>query len=157
MMEAKTMKIETRLAELSDSPLYFSWANDPDVRANSFNQNPILLADHENWFHKMLQSKDHILLLFSIEANHFGQLRFALSNDDALINYSIAKEFRGKGLSTKMIQHSITYLKHHFPQIKNITAKVKPENIASRKAFESCNFRVHTISEQEITFNYPLS
>ena len=48
-----TVSITLRFAELRDEALLLHWANDPDVRANSFSHDLISPEDHHRWFEKV--------------------------------------------------------------------------------------------------------
>ena len=63
-------------------------------------------------------------------------MRLDFEDGQWYINYSIDKEFRGKGFGTKML--SVLLNENHFGNIK---ALVKEENIASAKVFEKVGFQ----------------
>ena len=42
--------LSLRKVNLNDVELIFKWANDPDVRNNSFNTNQIVWDEHVKWF-----------------------------------------------------------------------------------------------------------
>jgi UDP-2,4-diacetamido-2,4,6-trideoxy-beta-L-altropyranose hydrolase len=44
------IKISRRNATLGDCKLYLEWVNDPEVRENAFNSNPIPWEVHQEWF-----------------------------------------------------------------------------------------------------------
>ena len=54
--------ITLRLACADDEALLLRWANDPQVRANSFSPDPIAPSDHHNWFHQGLSDQNRLLL-----------------------------------------------------------------------------------------------
>ncbi len=145
-------QLSMRLATADDVDLYYHWANDPEVRQNSFNQKPIEYTDHVNWFSAKVNSDKNIFLLFLDKEDPVGQLRFDLNNGVALVNYSIAKTHRGKGLSKTIVQKAVQYLFANSVGINEIEALVKPENIASKKAFEACGFIADSATDQVITF-----
>ena len=56
---------------------------------------------------------------------------------EAEIGYSIAADFRGRGYGHKILQLINQKVHDELPQIKQLVAKVKPENTASKKLFEN--------------------
>src|SRR5258705_11501391 len=49
--------------------LFFECANDELVRFNSYNQQPIIFGEHEEWFNQKLDDENYILLVFMNEYN----------------------------------------------------------------------------------------
>ena len=47
-----------RVADWGDVDLLFSWANDKEVRKNSFSSEPICYEEHLAWFRKKYQERD---------------------------------------------------------------------------------------------------
>ena len=64
-----------------------------------------------------------------------GQIRIYIYGNQAEIGYSIASKYRCMGYGKHMLYLLTEKVKEDFPQIVKLTAKVKPENIASKKAF----------------------
>ena len=77
--------INLREARIEDMMIYFEWANDKEVRQNSFNQNSITLAEHKRWFSNKIASSKLILLSCSDDmscssASVFGSNALSLIN-----------------------------------------------------------------------------
>jgi len=132
--------IHFRLANESDTNLYFDWANDELVRKNSFNQNPIVYENHVNWFHSKLNSKDCFFYLFLNEVNiPVGQVRIDKTGSEIITGISIDKAFRGKSLGLEMLlQSTEDYLKKY--PTAEIVAYIKVENTASYTIFKKAGF-----------------
>lgn len=126
-----------REAQLSDKDMLFKWANDPNVRRNSFNSEPIKYEDHENWFDHILDDENVIQFILMDETYPVGQIRLNLENENAEIGYSIAAEYRGKGYGRKLLQMIEKRVQSEYPRTRVLVAKVKLENMASRKLLES--------------------
>lgn len=140
-----------RKAGIDDLQLYFEWANDETVRKNSINKSPIAFEDHCRWFKKRLEDAGTAFLLFYEGPDPVGQLRIDVQHDatEAIINYSIAQEHRGKGYGVSMLSDSFSYfsrLNLSFP----LTGLVNENNIASIKAFEKAGYQRQ---EEMITIN----
>ncbi len=120
-----------RQVEYTDCDLVFKWANDEVVRNNSFNSNIIKYEDHIKWFNEKLKSDDSVMYIFEVNDINVGIMRLdRLDDKSLLINYGIAKEHRGKGYATYLLQ--MIKAKYN----KNLLiGKVKPTNMASIKAF----------------------
>lgn len=149
-------KLTCRKARSGDLMMYYEWANDPEVRSNSFNSGDILLSEHQSWFERASNNPEYLMLVFEIEGASIGQIRFQIKGDRALLNYSIDKRFRGKHLSPPMIRMGTDELHRYFPEIKFIDAKVKNSNRASLQTLQNCGFRqVHSDSSEttlQLTF-----
>ena len=126
-----------REATPTDMDLLFEWANDPAVRKNSFRSDPIPYEDHVKWFQHVMEDKNILQFILMDDDIPVGQIRLNLDNDEAEIGYSIVAEYRGKGYGHKILQLMIDKVHTEYPQIKKLIAKVKPENKASKKLFES--------------------
>lgn len=114
-----------------DCNLLFQWANDREVRLNSFNSEPIEYDEHIKWFNNKLQSKDSIIYIFKVYNENVGLIRLdKIQNNTYLINYSIAKEHRGKGYAIVLLNTIKQKYKSSL-----LIGKVKKENTASIKAF----------------------
>ena len=74
-----------------------------------------------------------------MEINHvpIGQIRIEMNDDDNnwRIDYSISKEFRGKGLGKMLLSELIRLMPD-----KKFIAFVKKDNFRSQRAFESTGF-----------------
>jgi RimJ/RimL family protein N-acetyltransferase len=152
-----------RPATIDDCDLYFQWANDPEVRANSFNQEPIPYDAHVRWFYQKLDFKDQLWVLTETKTatthlNQFGdectcdhipvgQIRLQQERDHTEIHYSIAKEHRGQGNGRRMIQMALFEVKT-WP----VVAQVKQTNRASRAIFDKLDFQIIATTSDSITY-----
>ena len=124
-----------RTAEKDDMDLLFKWANDPVVRNNSFNTEPIPYEKHIMWFNKMMDDTSVLQFILMDEDIPVGQIRLNVEGDKAEIGYSIGSEFRGKGYGHKILKLIGDTIKNNYPEIVTLIAKVKPENKASNTLF----------------------
>ena len=125
-----------RKAIEADIKVLFDWANDLDVRQNALNSQLITWEGHEKWFQNRLESSTSEIFIFLIDEQPIGQVRFELERNQWLIDYSIDKLYRGKGLGKLMLKEILSYFKTREP----IIAFVKIENIVSTKIFISLDF-----------------
>ena len=126
-----------REATYQDIELLFTWANDPEVRRNSFNPDPISYDGHKRWFENMMNDPEVLQFIIMDEEKPVGQIRLNINGDEAEISYSVVSDCRGKGYGRKMLQLITAEVKKRHPEIKAFVAKVKPGNAASRGLFES--------------------
>lgn len=136
-----------RMAIQEDVTLYYNWANDIEVRKNSFHTDSISYEDHVRWFNtKLISGKCFFYLFLNIEGIPVGQVRIESYSEETLIGISLDREFRGKGLSTKMLNMASAHYLNSHPEEK-ISAYIKCENTSSYKSFIAANFKeVQSIS-----------
>lgn len=125
-----------RKVEKRDMDLLYKWANDPVVRRNSFNMNPIPYENHVKWFNMMMENSAALQFIMMDEDTPVGQIRLNIDGKEAEIGYSIGSEYRGKGYGHKVLQLVTEEVRKNYPGIDRLIAKVKPENKASNALFE---------------------
>jgi RimJ/RimL family protein N-acetyltransferase len=153
-IKSKNCLLHLRRITDDDAQLIFKWANDDDVRNNAINKHKIKWNDHINWFNKKLQSPDTFMFIGFLKDEPVGQIRFDKENDDYVIDYSIAKIHRGKGLGTEIVKAGIKILTETIHKPFTVVAQVKEENIASIKVFTALHFtKSETVSKHNSTLN----
>ena len=126
-----------------DALLLFDWANDNTVRANSFNKEPISIIDHYGWFNNKINNKGtSIYILTDIYKSNIGQIRVDKVDEYFEIDYSISSVYRGRGFGNKILQLLLAEMGN-----VNYLAKVKIDNIASKKAFTNNGFKLESESD----------
>lgn len=120
--------------------LLLEWANDPQVRHNSFNPNPISLENHTHWFDAVMQDEQTLLYMAQADGKPVAHIRFKVSDKKASISYLIGTEFRGYGLGHSVLLKGVEKLKANRPDIRQVEGLVQQENIASVKSFEKAGF-----------------
>ena len=133
-------KVELIKATINDSKLLYEWATDKEVRKASFNTGDFSYESHCEWLEKQLNREDCDIFLCKINNNLVGQTRLYYENNQALINYSIASQYRGKGYAILMIKEVINYIFSNYPKIDTFVAEVKDNNLPSIKVFEKLEF-----------------
>ena len=129
-----------RNAVYMDSKMIFELSNDPGVRINSINKAGIDWRSHQEWYDEILGRKNYIFLLaFDKNDNFIGQVRFEIKDTTAVVSISLTKEFRGKGLSRKILKEACTKI-FLDENIATVTAFILPGNLASIKGFSSAGF-----------------
>ena len=127
-----------RKARLSDCKLYWKWANDPIVRANAFEAQPIPWQTHIAWFKKRLTDHNSTLLLMESENEPIGQVRFDHTTDGYFIDFSISTTHRNRGFGLLLVSSGIDHIKNR--QQIAFWGEVKQSNSASKSIFEKLGF-----------------
>lgn len=118
----------------ADMDLLYRWVNDSMVRQSAFNTDEINYEDHCNWFARCLQREDVKIYILIKNGIPVGQVRLNIENSVALIDYSIALEYRGQGLGHIIIELISEKVKH-MKNINSLVAHVKSGNTLSQKVF----------------------
>jgi RimJ/RimL family protein N-acetyltransferase len=132
-----------------DCRLLWEWANDPDVRASSFESEPIPWEEHVTWFRaKRADPNCYMYIILDQDDRPIGQVRFDIqsgSNAEAVISIGIARDQRGRGYGVEALRLACG----HFLKAtgtKPIVAYIKLQNMASIRAFEKAGFVHHDIT-----------
>lgn len=131
---------QVRSADASDERRLFDWANEAEVRQNSFKTEMIVWEKHQEWFRNLLTDINKRLYIFCRNNQPVGMIRFDIQDKSARISYSIAKEYRNRGYGKAMVEQSEPILRKEFPNLQTITAEVKLENTVSMKIFEELGY-----------------
>ncbi|MCC9167267.1 UDP-2,4-diacetamido-2,4,6-trideoxy-beta-L-altropyranose hydrolase [Pontibacter harenae] len=129
-----------RHATSEDTLLLFDWANDPAVRARSFNTDKIKLEDHKRWLETKLAVPDSYLYIAEVKGEPAAHIRFDLKEERATLSYLISESFRGKGLGHTVLLKGIKQLSREASEVKVVEGLVQKDNIASIRAFEKAGF-----------------
>lgn len=134
-------KTKFRNATLNDVLLYFDWANDTSVRKNAINEEPILLEDHKRWFQKKITDSSSYLFVLEVNNIPVGQIRFDKNKQGYFeIDYSVATTYRGNKFGNLLVKKGVEKMVSLEGKV-TFLAKVKQENIASKKVFQHQNFK----------------
>ena len=130
-----------RPARLEDEALILRWANDPLVRHNSFNPNPIDPATHRTWFYKRLRNPEgcQIYIIEIKSGLPIGQVRFEQSDAVWEIHYGLDAIARGRRLGVRLLQTAMQAFRRSTKEV-SVCGRVKPENLPSQKIFEHLGF-----------------
>lgn len=123
-----------------DMELLFEWANEQNVRKNSFSSKDISFEEHQKWFQKLLIDKNCRQYIYEYENEPTGQIRIQIIGAIAEISYSICAEKRGLGHGKVMLQLLCEEVKNALPAVQKLVGFVKPDNIASQVVFEEVGF-----------------
>ena len=150
-----SMKLRSALS--TDEALLLHWANDPQVRANSFSSETILADDHHRWFQEGLLDPNRLMLIATTADDcPIGQIRFdrqPVSADgvsfEAKLHLSLDRSARGQGLSAEMVRLGLQAILHHWGPDISVVAEVLACNTASNACFARVGFA------RESVYNLP--
>ena len=133
----------------TDEDLLLIWANDPEVRKGSFKNHTITKDEHRIWFDKKHRDPNVLMWVFEVNNSPAGLVRLEKDNNEVVLSYQIASQYRGKGLGTKMLKMAMNEVENHWRNIK-VMAYTVPGNIASVKSMEKAGFCLESSSDEKI-------
>lgn len=143
-----------RPATITDETVYYNWANEHEVRQQSFSKGLITWSEHQCWFRKRLQSpKALLLVLADINGLPLGQIRFERAENHtsrAVIGLSIDPILRGHGLAAELLQLGLAELVREWGSEIEAYAEVRSSNTASIRAFKRAKFVEGTSPRPEV-------
>jgi len=137
-----------------DKYIIFEWANDEQVRANSFNSSSISFEEHSRWFEKKILDKSAWYYICELNGEPVGLIRFDIRDNKLITGITIDKKYRGKKLSSKFLRKACEIVKKQTDL--PIVAYIKKVNIPSIKSFEKAGFTYHSdlIINNRDTYEY---
>jgi UDP-2,4-diacetamido-2,4,6-trideoxy-beta-L-altropyranose hydrolase len=138
-MVADTLQL--RPVERADAELLLAWANDPMVRANSFESHVIAPAEHVAWLERRLRSPADWQAWIAHDAHGepVGVVRFDVAGNEATVAFSVVGQRRGSGIGKRMLGLAVRRLASE-REVRLVTALVKPENARSLRALAAACF-----------------
>ena len=134
--------VRIRPARQEDCLTLWEWANDPETRRQAFDKRPIPKESHVQWFNgKLADPNCAIYIVETDDDQAVGQVRFDLQEDGtAVIDFSIDTAMRGRGYGSTALREASRLLIDNHP-VASVAGLVKPDNVASLRAFEKAGFR----------------
>ena len=153
-MQAAQGAISLRPATAADEALLLRWANDPQVRANSFSPEPIKTADHHRWFQAGLANPNRLLLMATAtDGCPIGQIRFDREPastgggaSEATVALSLDRCARGHGLAVELVRLGLQAMEQRWGPATDAVAEVLPSNAASNACFVRAGFTPEAVS-----------
>jgi UDP-2,4-diacetamido-2,4,6-trideoxy-beta-L-altropyranose hydrolase len=134
------VSVTLRDAGPEDAHLLWEWRNDPDVRANSFSNDPIPWEKHVGWFEGRLADEQCWLGILERDGQAIGQIRYEKEKEVAFINYSVAPSMRSQGIGTMLLQLSAPMASVKLG-VTRLAGLVKQDNDPSIRAFRKAGFQ----------------
>lgn len=129
-----------RRATASDEGNIFEWRNAAETRRYAFNPDAVAWEDHLRWFRDTLTRTDRYLLIGELDNQPIGVLRYDVVNEVAEVSIYMVPGYGGRGLGTALLKEGSAWVARHLPQVTTLSAKILPDNIASRKSFAKAGY-----------------
>jgi RimJ/RimL family protein N-acetyltransferase len=143
-MRADTdVRFVVRPLEPGDERLTLDWANDPDVRRNSFSVYRIDEVTHHLWFSKRIANSENckFYVVETTAGLPVGPVRFeCLSPGVWEIHYSMDRCLRGRGTGTAFLKAALDHFCASVASAMMVIACVKSSNPASQHIFKKLGF-----------------
>ena len=136
-----------REATEQDAALLLSWRNDPLTRQASFSSEPITRADHLAWLRRAIASQIRSLLIAELDHQPIGSVRLdQLPNGRVELSWTVAPEHRRRGLGAALVRQAVEITEG------NVVARIKADNVASRKIAERAGLVLQAAEEDHLLF-----
>lgn len=149
-MLRQSKALQCQPVTIQDAELLLTWANDPDVRSQGFNPEPISMATHLAWLERRLAAADELFYIISQAGTPIAQVRFSPKTDyqhedlhsGAEIHISLARDARGQGLAAAVLQAAIcqALASPIAAKWQFVDALVRCSNLASSLSFRRAGF-----------------
>lgn len=140
MDHGRKIALKFRPVTANDEELILAWANDEEVRRNSFHSEVIDPKTHREWFEKKINDPLCKIFIVLQGENPVGQIRIEIENQEPHVDISVAKVNRGFGLGAEILQQIGPYLRSKGFDFSSLIGVVKTQNRASQRAFEKAGF-----------------
>ncbi len=145
-------KLFLRAATLYDRNALFRWRNDIRVRAQSIQPDLIAWEEHCAWLEALVLNPNQTLLIAEVDDFPVGVLRFdvrasALNETHAIVSIYRVPGGTGKSLAAQMLVAGHQALNKEYPELQSIYAEIKPENVASIRAFLAAGYTMNVSNE----------
>jgi len=128
-----------RPAQMTDAAALMAWKNDPTAVRFSISGRPVTRAEHEAWLALRLQDPATRIWIGEVDGAAVGQVRIDVEGGRGCVGVAVAPERRGRGYGRELVAALCDELNGDL-QVEALEARVHPENVASRRAFESAGF-----------------
>lgn len=121
----------------------FMWVNDKEVRKNARYTEEKTLVEFKQWFNDALKNDKLFMFIYTKDNEDVGQAKLQIEKQEVIINYSIAKEYRGNGLGTLLIKEVESFIHENeniFSSADKLTAYIRATNKASCRVFEKLGY-----------------
>jgi RimJ/RimL family protein N-acetyltransferase len=147
--------VTIRPARDDDARRLRAWRNEPATRAASFSSEPIALPDHERWLAGKLTDPSVYLGIVEDGGEAIGQIRIeGIGSARAEVHVGLAAQARGRGLGRAALTQVAGIARQR--GVSELTARVKPGNAASLRAFAGAGFTVREARPGEIVLSLVL-
>ncbi|KKW09365.1 MAG: GCN5-related N-acetyltransferase [Candidatus Kaiserbacteria bacterium GW2011_GWA2_49_19] len=148
MTDERSTEFVLRRATIEDAECLFNWRNDPETRKHSKNNGIINWDEHLAWLLKSVGNYARGRMLYiaeTIDGRPVGTVRADICKDDSYeISYTVAPEFRGKGVAKRMV---VQFVREIIPQ-KSLVAHIQKGHASSEGVAKALG--LHPVSENPL-------
>lgn len=138
----RSSSIVLRPATISDSDSLYSWRNAETVRRHSGSPDPISRSEHQRWLQEVLADDTRHLLIGADAQGAVGVIRYDVCGASAEVSIYLVLERMGQGLGTALLSAGQAWLVANVPGVREVTARVRHENVASMAMFEASGYEL---------------
>lgn len=132
--------LHLRPAHAEDAEPAWHWRNAPSTRAVSTDPAELPLATHLAWWQGSLGRADRRLWMAALGDAAVGVLRVDIAGVDATVSIYCDPAMTGLGLGPRMLAALVSRVRQELPEVRRLLAVIRPDNLASRRAFASVGF-----------------
>ena len=133
------MTVRLRPAQPEDEARLLEWRNEPMTRAASLTSDAISAETHAGWFARKIADPGCAIFIVMEGDEPLGQVRLDRLEDDlAEVSIGLAPAARGRGIGREALRHVAGQAQEL--GVATLRALVKPENVASLRAFEAAGY-----------------
>lgn len=139
----KESKISLRKAKETDCYDLWVWRNHPIVRKWCFNSGRIGYRAHKKWFAEKIKGNySNFYIMENSSGEKIGQVRFEIEkNKIAYVNTNLNPRFLRMGFGNLILRRGTKLFALKHPQVDEVRALIKDENIISKKAFHNAGYK----------------
>ena len=136
-----------RLATIDDLNMVLEWRNSPAVIKDSTLQREVTLEEHSQWFEATVPGITRLLWIVYTPPDQSerewaaGTVRIDNHNWYGVVSIYLLPEFQGKGLGGKSLTEACKQALDHWPDMRELWAYIRRENLVSQFAFGAVGFR----------------
>ena len=132
------------------------WRNEKITRLTSLNKNIVSIVQHKNWLKKIKKNKLNQVFIFYNDNIPIGTSAAVRKENNYFLNYSIDKNYQGKGLAIKMLNLLLKRISKKIDS-KFFYAKVLKNNKKSLYILKKIGFYKFNIKNDLIIMKYNLA
>lgn len=141
-------EFSVRPVVVEDAQFLLNLRNDEHSRRWSRTHHVIAWEDHVGWLARTLADDSRVYRLVEVDGSPGGTVRYDIDdNAQGELSILISAELRGRGVAPTALALGESELQQARPDVRLILAVVKEENVASRRLFEACGYRLDRIED----------
>ncbi len=132
--------IVLRRAVMDDCEPVYAWRNAEINRQYARDSKPFPMEKHRQWFARMLDDPDLVLLIGEVAGEPVGILRYDFDAELAEVSIYLVPGWHGRGYGARLLDEGQRWLGRYYPDLKIIQAEVLSANAASAASFLKAGF-----------------